>query len=127
MPEPIARVFHSAEPLCFLSMTQLPKACPIRGCNQFTYTNFKLSVKKTEEIMHEYAFDVKLVAVVRVSAVDRETAEAVLSNCLDCVDLNFTISDKHGNAKVTEASIEADDADYPRLFEFDGENVEFDE
>jgi hypothetical protein len=80
-----------------------------------------------EKTMHEYAFDVKLAAVVRVSAKDRDTAEAVLSDCLDCADLNVSIVGRHGNAKVTEASIEADDADYPRLFEFDGENVEFDE
>jgi hypothetical protein len=77
--------------------------------------------------MHEYTFDVKLVAVVRVSASDRATAEAVLSDCLDCADLNVKISAKHGDAKVTEASIEVDDVEYPRLFEFDGENVEFDE
>jgi hypothetical protein len=80
-----------------------------------------------ESSMHEYAFDVKLVAVVRVSASDRETAEAVLSDCLDCADLNVEISGKNGDAKVTEASIEVDDVEYPRLFEFDGENVEFDE
>jgi hypothetical protein len=80
-----------------------------------------------KETMHEYAFDVKLAAVVRVRAKDRETAEAVLSDCLDCADFDVSVSDKHGSAKVTEASIEVDDADYPRLFEYDGENVEFDE
>ena len=77
--------------------------------------------------MHEYAFDVKLAAVVRVSAKDRDTAEAVLSDCLDCADFNVSITGKHGDAKVTEASIEVDDVEYPRLFEFDGKDVEFDD
>lgn len=77
--------------------------------------------------MHDYAFDVKLAAVVRVRAKDRETAEAMLSDCLDCADFNISIAGKYGNAKVTEASIEVDDVEYPRLFEFDGKNVEFDE
>jgi hypothetical protein len=80
-----------------------------------------------ESLMHTYAFDVKLVAVVRVSANDLDTAEAVLSDCLDCADLNVDMMSKHGDAKVTEASIEVDDVDYPRLFEFDGKNIEFDE
>ncbi len=63
--------------------------------------------------MTEFAFDVKLWAVARVTANSLEEAKAKLANVADCMDIGF---DKNG-VKFTEASAEGD-AD---LIEIDGE------
>ena len=77
--------------------------------------------------MREYAFDVKLYAVVRVKAASRVQAEEVLGLALDCADLNVTARSPKGSAHVTEASISVDDEGYPYLCEVDGIDVDDDE
>jgi hypothetical protein len=77
--------------------------------------------------MREYAFDVKMFAVVRISAETRKKAEALLGEALYCADLNVTAHCKLSEAKVTEASVHIDDEGYPYLFEVDGIDVDNDE
>lgn len=69
--------------------------------------------------MHEYAFDVKLAAVVRVNARNRRIAERVVNNLSgDSVALSHILG---ARARLTEFS--TDDCS-PRLFEIDGEEIE---
>ena len=77
--------------------------------------------------MREYAFDVKMFAVVRVKAETRKKAEKILEAALDCADLNVSAHSREGSAQVTEASIYVDDVNYPYLFEVDGIDVDNDE
>jgi hypothetical protein len=77
--------------------------------------------------MREYAFDVKMFAVVRINAETRKRAEAILGEALDCADLNVTKHSTFGEAKVSEASVHLDDEGYPYLFEVDGIDVDNDE
>lgn len=68
--------------------------------------------------MPEYAFDVKLLAAVRVTADDEATARKQLAEVLDCADLSVC----HGGVNMPdtfEASMDGE-AD---LFEVDGEAV----
>lgn len=81
-----------------------------------------------ETKLHEYAFDVKLFAVVRCKAKDVETARKGLDAVLDCMDLSQStidgINDVIEDVKITEASLAADDGVYPQgaeLIEIDGE------
>ena len=76
--------------------------------------------------MHEYAFDVKMSALVRIKANDQEQAERALTRALDCASLKLPGQDAAGEAIITECSIDVDDADYPFLFEIDGKDAESD-
>lgn len=58
--------------------------------------------------LKEYAFDVKLQAVIRVRAGSQTEAERILCS-LDAMDINH----KEGRAIITEASV----ASLPQLFE----------
>jgi hypothetical protein len=67
--------------------------------------------------MSEYAFDIKLWAVVRITANSEAEARKLLSK-IDCIGLAY-----HDNDIVlTEASIE-DDGGQSELFEIDSEPV----
>jgi hypothetical protein len=77
--------------------------------------------------LREYAFDVKLFAVVRISARTRKQAEAILNQALDCADLDVNAMSRHGTARVTQASLSVDDEGYPYLCEVDGIDVDNDE
>ena len=68
---------------------------------------------------HEYAFDVKLAAVIRVTAESEEQARTMLRD-FDGIG-GFQIRDLPTGLVVTEASV--DDAN-PLLFEVDGEEAE---
>lgn len=76
---------------------------------------------------HEYAFDVKLWAVVRVKATSEERARAILRDFVECLDIG-TVADHHNRPdfqegeeiRFTEASSEGD---YD-LFEIDGEDLD---
>jgi len=72
---------------------------------------------------HEYAFDVKLFAIVRVEANSLVTAKWAVEKSLSCADLNVSFEDKRGSVKVTDASVEMDDVCGPELVEVDGEYV----
>lgn len=77
--------------------------------------------------LHEYAFDVKLAAVVRVQAKDEHAARGMLAAVLDCVDLSdATIAglNSRSEMRITEASVYQDDSDGPALFEVDGKEPE---
>lgn len=81
--------------------------------------------------MHEYAFDVKLFAVVRVNAPNEKAARMGLGKVLDCMDLSEAtidgINDVIENVRITEASLAPDDDVYPQgaeLTEVDGEAPE---
>ena len=69
--------------------------------------------------MHEYAFDIKMAAVVRVRARNADDAEAALLDCLGCAELNVKLSTGFAETAITEASICIDDAEFPFLFEVD--------
>jgi hypothetical protein len=73
---------------------------------------------------HEYAFDVKLFAVVRVIADNEQVARETISKILDCADLGITFKSSDATLKLTEASAYVDDETGPYLFEVDGNDVE---
>lgn len=68
--------------------------------------------------MHEYLFDVKLFAAIRVNASSREEAISKLRNGIDCSTGNFG-SFANGDPIVGEVSIDGD----PDLVEINGEAV----
>ena len=68
--------------------------------------------------MKEYAFDVKLLAAIRVKAADQATARAMLKEALDCADTNFGAW-PNGDPIIGEASIDGE----PDLIEIDGEAI----
>jgi hypothetical protein len=73
---------------------------------------------------HEYAFDIKMFAVVRVQADNEEKARSALERALDCADLMVRLSDVDGDMLLTEASMHLDDELGPSLFEIDGQMAE---
>lgn len=73
---------------------------------------------------HEYAFDVKLVAVIRVRSPSKALAIAALTRHVSCIDLSFSLAEADSAIQITEASLSLDDADFPNLFEVDGEPVD---
>ena len=70
-------------------------------------------------VEHEYAFDVKLFAVVRIKAKSEESARTLLNEALSCANIDW----KENNVNITEASLTTDDGE-PLLFEIDGEETE---
>lgn len=78
-----------------------------------------------EKTMHEYAFDVKLFAVVRVKAGSETEARELLERVIDACDVAEI--EAHP-IKLTEFSLAADDSVYPQgaeLFEIDGEEIPY--
>lgn len=76
--------------------------------------------------MHEFAFDAKLAAIVRVKAETYAQAKEALSAVL-AVDLSDAAMGGLSEARgitITEASITIDDTNGPQLFELDGEDIE---
>jgi len=71
--------------------------------------------------MHEYLFDVKLFAAVRVKAASEKEARAMLRKAFDCADCNAGAW-PNGDPITFEAS--QDDPDEDTLVEIDGENIE---
>lgn len=63
-----------------------------------------------EEIMHEYLFDVKLFASVRVSASSEAEARAMLKNAFNCADCNAGAW-PDGEPIVFEASLDEPEND----------------
>lgn len=74
---------------------------------------------------HEYAFDVKMYAVVRIRATSRKAAESVLEQALDGASLK--VKARHSSGRIVEASTHVDDVEFPYLFEFDRQDVEAEE
>lgn len=77
--------------------------------------------------MREFAFDAKLVAVVRVVAASEQEAREKAVNVLDAYELNHD----HDGVKIAEVSLDqsidalpASHTDTLRLFEVDGVNQE---
>jgi hypothetical protein len=72
--------------------------------------------------MHEYAFDVKLAAVVRVTAANPAEALRIVQNDIDAISLDTTgqASSGNGSYHLTEASV--DDCS-PTMFEIDGKEA----
>lgn len=69
---------------------------------------------------HEYAFDIKLWAVVRVMATSEKKAREAIISTLDCADLSkLTLTDP--TVKITEAStIAPEEGEEYKPFEIDG-------
>lgn len=80
---------------------------------------------------HEYAFDVKLCAVIRVKAPNEALARKMLEQC-SAVDMCCQVVDDepepltHKSATITEVSIDTEDSE-PFLFEIDGEDADEDD
>lgn len=68
---------------------------------------------------HEYAFDVKLLASIRVKASSEAEARVMLKEAFDCADTNFGAW-PNGDPILAEASTDGD-AD---LYEIDGTPVD---
>lgn len=76
---------------------------------------------------HEYAYDIKMFAVIRILARNRKEAKKVLDRALEKLDLEI---ENRSNDELLKESIESstiyiDDAAGPYLFEVDGESTEF--
>lgn len=76
---------------------------------------------------HEYAYDIKMFAVIRILARNRKEAEKILDRALDKAELEI---ENHSNDELLKESIEStaiyvDDAAGPYLFEVDGKSTEF--
>lgn len=69
---------------------------------------------------HEYTFDVKLFAVIRVRAASESEARKMLTAALDAADANFGAW-PDGSPILAEASLDHDGHD--ELIEVDGEAV----
>ncbi len=67
---------------------------------------------------HEYAFDIKLTATIRVNAGSEEEARELLDVYLDAAHVEYG-TDKEGRILSGEASL-ATGTDEPVLFELDG-------
>lgn len=76
-----------------------------------------MTAQSTAEPMHEYLFDVKLFAAIRVTAASMAEARATLRDCIECAEGRFgELPD--GTPIVGEVSI--DDEEMPCI-EIDGE------
>ena len=75
------------------------------------------------KIMHEYAFDVKLFAVIRVQATSTEDAKKTAQQAIDCVDLSKCVLNNTAT-KITEATLSTDDEERFDPFEIDGEETD---
>ena len=75
-----------------------------------------------ENELHEYAFDVKLNAVLRVTAESEEEARTIMAV------VESTNADElrlwHSEVKLTEFSLSSEEAETPELFEVDGNFVD---
>ena len=56
---------------------------------------------------HEYCFDVKLFATLRIRATSAATAQARLANHLDCATVNFGMTED-GQVLIGEASVDGE-------------------
>ena len=77
-------------------------------------------------VTHEYAFDVDLHAVVRVTARSEADAREAMECALTCMDLTTYAIDGinsklAADLKITEASLVSE---HPELFELDGQEIE---
>lgn len=70
--------------------------------------------------MHEYLFDVKLFAAIRVRAVDEYEARAMMSQCIDASTANLGAW-PNGDPIIAEVSL--DEPENDELIEIDGEAV----
>jgi hypothetical protein len=69
---------------------------------------------------HEYAFDVKLFAAIRVKAKSEAEARAMMRECISAATANLGAW-PNGDPIVCEVS--CDDTDHDTLYEIDGEDV----
>ena len=72
--------------------------------------------------LHEYAFDVKLNAVLRVTAESEEEARTIMSAVVESTDTD-ELRLWHQEVKLTEFSLSSEEAETPELFEVDGKEV----
>lgn len=78
---------------------------------------------------HEYLFDVKLFAAVRVTAENAEEARAMIRDQLECADTNFGTWD-NGDPICAEASLDGEldlvevDGETPAICAYCGEPIE---
>jgi hypothetical protein len=73
--------------------------------------------------MRQYAFDVKIFAVIRVFADSRKQAEDVLTVAVNAAELKLNSP----SGKSLDAAIFVDDVGFPYLIEVDGIDVDNDE
>lgn len=66
---------------------------------------------------HEYAFDVKLFASLRIRAANRKEADAKLRDLLECATARFG-ADEKGDPRYMEVSLDTEDGG--ELIEIDG-------
>jgi hypothetical protein len=70
---------------------------------------------------HEYLYDVKLFASLRIRATDRKSADAKIRDLLDCATANFGWDNEFGRPLIGEVSLDTEDG--AELIEVDGECV----
>ena len=72
---------------------------------------------------HEYAYDIKMFAVIRILATSRKAAEKILDRALEKLELEIMdeASDELLKGSIELTAIYVDDAAGPYLSEVDGE------
>ena len=73
---------------------------------------------------HEYAYDIKMAAVIRVRADNKKQACRLARQAANSAYLEFPAADDQLKLAIVDASIEMDDVDGPYLVEIDGEDVD---
>jgi selenocysteine lyase/cysteine desulfurase len=74
--------------------------------------------------VHEFAFEVKMFAVVKVAAFDRQSAEIALDQFVQTVEPKFNLAALSSQSSIVGASLYLDDEQYPFMTAIDGD--EFD-
>lgn len=104
-----------------------PKFCAPDSTGECSCRKFGCDPSGCERLLHEYAFDVKLFAVVRVKAESLEKAQAAMRLTVDALEptgdwiAGFNSAAK---VKVTEVSLDQDgEGENETPFEIDGEDT----
>jgi len=73
---------------------------------------------------HEYAYDIKMFAIIRLYASDKKEAERLLTLAINNARLTIDSVDPEVTSAITDTAINVDDVLGPWLFEIDGEDVD---
>jgi hypothetical protein len=73
---------------------------------------------------HEYAYDIKMFAIIRLRASDRTQAKKLARLAADLACLEFHAADDRLRVAIVDASVHVDDEGGPYLIEIDGEDVD---
>jgi hypothetical protein len=73
---------------------------------------------------HEFTYDIKMVAVIRISAGSKRRAASFLADAIDGARLVIECPHDEANGSITNSMIYVDDETEPYLIEIDGVPVD---